>query len=86
MDIQTPQPAKRTFKGVVVSDKMDKTLVVRVDTIKTHERYKKRYTTSQRYFVHDEKKEYHIGDVVTFQETRPLSRHKRWRVTGRVTI
>lgn len=76
------QSRKRTFHGVVVSDKMDKTLVVRVDSIKTHPKYKKKYTVSHRYFVHDEKKEYHTGDKVTFQETRPLSRHKRWRVTG----
>ncbi len=85
MDIQTNQNSKRTFQGVVVSDKMDKTLVVRVDSTKTHPKYKKRYVTSARYFVHDEKKEYHTGDVVMFQETRPLSRHKRWRVLGKVT-
>ena len=61
---------------------MDKTIVVRVDRMMTHPKYKKRYTISRRYPVHDEKNEYHVGDAVIFCETRPLSRHKRWRVVG----
>lgn len=77
----TPQ-SSRTFYGTVVSDAMDKTIVVRVDRTKTHPKYKKRYTSSQRYMVHDEKNQYHVGDEVVFCETRPLSRHKRWRVVG----
>ena len=71
---------KRTFKGVVVSDKMQKTIVVHVDRMKSHPKYKKRYTTSKRYLVHDEKGTHHVGDTVEFFETRPLSRHKRWSV------
>jgi len=71
---------KRTFEGVVVSDKMDKTIVVRVDRTKVHPKYKKRYTTSTRFHVHDEKNEHKVGDKVSFEETRPLSRMKRWRV------
>ncbi|MEK7123049.1 MAG: 30S ribosomal protein S17 [Patescibacteria group bacterium] len=72
----------RTFHGTVVGDQMDKTIVVRVDRTKIHPKYKKRYTVSSRFLVHDEKNQHHVGDTVTFSETRPLSRHKRWRVVG----
>jgi len=73
---------KRQFKGVVVSDKMDKTIVVRVDRIKMHPLYKKRYKVSRKYKVHDEKNQARIGDKVIFEECRPLSRDKRWRLKG----
>ncbi|MBI4239375.1 30S ribosomal protein S17 [Candidatus Uhrbacteria bacterium] len=72
--------AQRTFKGVVVSTAMQKTLVVRVDRIQPHPKYKKRYTTSKRYKVHVERGEYKVGDVVEFYETRPMSKTKRWSV------
>lgn len=72
----------RTFYGTVVSDQMDKTIVVRVDRTTIHPKYRKRYTVSRRYLVHDEQNQYHVGDAVAFSETRPLSRHKRWRVVG----
>lgn len=72
----------RTFHGVVVSDAMDKTIIVRVDRTAMHPKYKKRYTVSRRYPVHDEKNQYHVDDIVVFCETRPLSRHKRWRVVS----
>lgn len=75
---------KRQFKGTVVSDKMNKTLVVRVDRIKTHRKYKKQYKVSKKYKVHDEKNEYCIGDLVAFEETRPLSRDKRWKVVKKL--
>lgn len=71
---------KRTFEGIVVSDKMSKTCVVRVDRKKWHPKYKKQYTVSRKFKVHDEKNEAHIGDKVIFHETRPLSRDKRWRL------
>jgi small subunit ribosomal protein S17 len=70
----------RTFTGIVTSDKMDKTIVVRVDRTVVHPKYHKRYVRSRKYKVHDEKNEHKIGDVVTFVECRPLSRDKRWRV------
>lgn len=70
----------RTFTGVVTSDKMAKTVVVRVDRTVMHPKYKKRYVRSQKYKVHDEKNEAHVGDVVTFAECRPISRDKRWRL------
>lgn len=78
-----PISPKRRFKGLVVSDKMMKTIVVRVDRVKTHPKYHKQYAVSKRYKVHDEKREFHVGDVVTFEECRPLSKDKRWRVIGK---
>ena len=71
---------RKKFSGVVVSDKSDKTIVVKVETVKIHPKYKKRYTRSQKYKVHDEKNEFKTGDKVNFVECRPLSRDKRWRV------
>lgn len=71
---------KRRFKGVVVSDKMDKTIVVKINKIKVHPVYKKRYKVSKKYKVHDQKNEAKVGDQVVFEECRPLSRDKRWRL------
>jgi len=71
---------KKKFKGVVVSDKNDQTIIVRVERVKIHPKYGKRYVVSSRYKVHDQKNEYKVGDAVTFVECRPLSRDKRWRV------
>ena len=78
--IVKPQTASRKFSGVVVSDKNDKTIVVRVETIKKHPKYQKRYTASRKYKVHDETNQYSVGDQVNFIECRPLSKDKRWRV------
>lgn len=72
----------RLFKGTVVSDAMDKTVVVRVERQKVHPKYNKRYIASKKYLVHDEKNAYHIGDTVVFRQTRPFSRHKRWIVVS----
>jgi len=80
------QEMRRSFQGTVVSDKGDKTVVVRVDRTKVHPLYHKRFTTSKRYSVHDEKNEYQIGDAVVFEETRPYSKTKRWRVVKKVEI
>jgi len=71
---------KRKFNGVVTSDKMDKTITVSVESVKLHPKYKKRYTVSKKYKVHDEKNLYKAGDKVGFLECRPLSKDKRWRV------
>jgi small subunit ribosomal protein S17 len=70
----------RTLKGVVVSNKMAKTIVVAVSRLVKHPKYKKYYKVTKRYKAHDEKGEYHTGDKVTIQETRPLSKEKRWIV------
>ncbi len=74
------KPIKRKFQGVVVSDKNEKTILVKVDRVKTHSKYKKRYTVSKKYKVHDEKGQFKEGDQVVFVECRPLSKDKRWRV------
>lgn len=71
---------RRRFTGVVVSDRMDKTIVVRVDTPKLHPKYKKSYKTSAKYKVHDPENQFSVGDTVSFVECRPLSKDKRWRV------
>lgn len=71
---------QRKFQGVVVSDKMDKTIVVSVTSTKIHPKYEKRYTMNKKYKVHDEKNQHKEGDKVTFVECRPLSKDKRWRV------
>ena len=63
-------------KGVVVSASMDKTIVVAVETLKTHPKYLKQYRSTKKYKVHTEKNAYAVGDAVTFQECRPISRDK----------
>jgi len=70
----------KTRIGRVVSNKMDKTMVVVVEAPKRHPLYKKVIKRTVRYKVHDEKNECRIGDLVRIVETRPLSREKRWRV------
>ncbi|MBI4160619.1 MAG: 30S ribosomal protein S17 [Candidatus Yanofskybacteria bacterium] len=72
------------MKGVVVSDKMKKTVVVAVTRLKKHPKYKKYYKVTSKFKAHDESGEYHIGDRVIVQETRPLSRDKRWQVLSKV--
>ena len=79
-EVKKPAVISRKFAGIVVSDKNDKTIVVEVKSVKKHPKYKKRYTVSSRYKVHDEKNEFKTGDKVSFVECRPLSRDKRWRV------
>ncbi len=70
----------RKLHGTVVSNKMTKTVVVRVDRLKKHPKYQKYFRVSRKFKAHDEKNEYKVGDVVEIQETRPLSKDKRWRV------
>ncbi len=67
-------------KGVVVSDKMDKTIVVAVETLKTHPKYKKKYRSTKKYKAHDEENKYKIGDVVEIVPGRPMSRDKNYVV------
>ena len=77
---QTKKVIKRTFNGIVVSDKMDKTIVVAVKRVKTHPIYKKKYTVTRKFKVHDPNNKAKIGEEVTFVECRPLSKEKRWRL------
>lgn len=76
---------KRRLEGVVVSAKMSKTVVVTVTHIKLHPKYLKHYKVSRRLKAHDEKNQYKVGDKVIIEETRPLSKEKRWRVAARLT-
>ncbi len=73
---------KRILKGVVVSDKMEKTVVVKVDRVKTHPIYRKKYKASTKFMAHDENG-HKIGDEVEIEETRPLSGRKRWKVVSK---
>jgi len=75
---------KRKLKGIVVSDKMQKTIIIEVERIKKHSKYKRRYKISKRYKAHDEKGSYKLGDRVIIEECRPISKDKRWRVIGKV--
>ena len=76
---------RKTRTGRVVSNKMDKTVVVVVETVKHHPLYKKTVKKAVRYKAHDAKDECGQGDIVKITETRPLSREKRWRVTEIIT-
>ncbi|MDA1038153.1 MAG: 30S ribosomal protein S17 [bacterium] len=74
----------RTLVGAVVSDSMSKTIVVRVDRTVVHPKYGKRYIQGKKYHVHDEENAFHVGDIVSFEESRPISRNKRWCVVGKI--
>ena len=71
---------KKTRKGVVISDKMDKTIVVAVDSFKTHPKYLKKYKSTKKYKIHDDKNKYKVGDVVEFVGIKPISKDKKFIV------
>jgi small subunit ribosomal protein S17 len=75
-------PKKLT--GKIVSNKMQKTVVVEVERIKEHPKYKRRYKLHKKYKAHDEKGEYKTGDTVIIEECRPLSKDKRWKVINKI--
>ena len=72
---------KRVLQGVVVSDKNDKTIVVKVERRLLHPVFKKTVRLSKKYHAHDENNEFHQGDLVSIEECRPLAKTKNWRVT-----
>jgi small subunit ribosomal protein S17 len=76
---------KRQITGVVVSDKMDKTVIVKVERLVKHRFYHKYIRRCAKYAAHDEKNACHIGDKVLITESRPLSKTKRWRVSQIIT-
>lgn len=76
--------SKKTLKGTVVSDKMQNTVVVKVERWICHPRYKKRYKKSKKYKAHDRKNECKIGDEVIIEESRPLSKEKRWIIKKKI--
>ena len=71
---------KRILKGAVVSDKMDKTIVVSVEGIKQHPAYKRRYKIFKKYKAHNPENKYKIGDKVMIRECKPISKEKKWIV------
>lgn len=71
---------RKVILGVVTSDKMEKSRVIAVERRVMHPLYKKYVKRTSKFMAHDEKNESHIGDTVKIMETRPLSRHKRWRL------
>ena len=75
------EASKRTLSGRVVSDKMDKTVTVLVERKVRHPLYGKIITRSKKYHAHDEKNEFHEGDVVLIEECRPMAKTKAWRAT-----
>lgn len=80
-DVQVESRAERKVRlGTVISDKMDKTVVVQVSDLKQHPLYKKTIQRRARFHAHDEANSCGIGDKVRIMETRPLSKQKRWRV------
>ncbi len=78
--VQTVKTSKRSFVGLVTSDKMDKTIVVTIATKKMDRLYKKYVTRTKKYMAHDENNDAHVGDTVRIVECRPLSKNKCWRL------
>ena len=78
--VQTVKTKKRSFVGLVTSEKMDKTIVVTIATKKMDRLYKKYVTRTKKYMAHDENNDAHVGDTVRIVECRPLSKNKCWRL------
>jgi small subunit ribosomal protein S17 len=83
-ETQEERNRRKTRVGTVVSDKMNKTVVVAVERRYAHPLYGKQVTRTKKYHAHDENNDYHTGDTVRIMETRPLSKLKRWRVVEAV--
>ena len=75
---------KKRLTGEVISNKMQKTVVVRVESVKLHPKYKKRYKSHKKYKAHNENIELFVGDKVMIEECRPLSKDKRWQVVEKL--
>lgn len=75
---------KKQLKGKIISDKMAKTVVVRVERIKEHPKYRRRFNVRKNYKAENEKGEYKTGDFVVIEETRPMSKDKCWKVIGKI--
>ena len=82
--METKNKKIRKIIGTVVSDKMMKTRVVAVASLKKHPKYLKFYKVTTKFKAHDENNEYKTGDKVTIEESRPLSREKRWRIINKI--
>lgn len=78
--MMTERGIRKSKVGKVVSNKMDKSVVIAVERLVRHPLYKKYYKKTSKFMAHDENNECQVGDVVKVMETRPLSKHKRWRL------
>jgi small subunit ribosomal protein S17 len=78
------EKVRRTKIGTVVSDKMAKTVVVQIDELKRHAKYKKSFKVTKKFKAHDENGEYHVGDKVQIEETRPYSKDKYFKVVKKI--
>jgi small subunit ribosomal protein S17 len=76
--------AKKTLQGIVVSDKMQKTVVVKVERIVEHPKYRRKYKVHKKFKAHDQNQEYHVGDVVIMEESKPISKDKNWVVIKKI--
>lgn len=76
--------SKKILQGKVISDKMQKTVVVEVERIKEHPKYKRRFKVHKKYKAHDEKGEYKVGDKVAIEECKPISKDKTWKVINKL--
>jgi small subunit ribosomal protein S17 len=83
---ESPRGRRQERRGVVVSDAGDKTIVVKVDSVRAHPKYKKVIRRSIKFHAHDEQNSAHVGDVVRIVETRPLSKTKHWRLAEIVEV
>lgn len=72
------------MQGIVTSDATPKTVAVKVTFLKEHRKYKKHFKVEKKYQAHDEEDKYHPGDVVEIQETRPISKMKKWKVVRKI--
>jgi small subunit ribosomal protein S17 len=72
----------RRLKGKIVSDKMDKTVVVEVDRLKKHAKYEQRFKVSKRYKAHNPENAHKLGEIVTIEECRPISKDKKWIIAS----
>ena len=76
--------SKRQLTGKIVSDKMQKTVVVQVERIKKHPKYKRRYRVQKKYKAHYDEGEFQVGDKVIIEECRPISKDKKWKVIKKI--
>jgi len=82
-EIKKSPKIERKMEGLVVGDKMEKTVIVLVKRLKVHPKYKKRYTVSMKYKCHDESNQYKVGDIVFVKQCRPMSKDKKHIVVGK---
>lgn len=78
------QGRPRILKGIIVSDKMTKTAVVEIKRLKKHPKYKKYFKVSKRFKAHNPENQFHTGDRVKIQETRPMSKEKHWLIIEKI--